>query len=197
MIRDLLSAPNQLTLLRLSFVPFVIITIFDHHYGWALVIFLAAGVSDALDGLLARALHQRTQLGEYLDPIADKLLLSTLFIVLSVVQKMPWRVTVLVLTRDIFILVIAALLYTVTSYRDFRPSMFGKANTLAQITAVVAVLAYEVYPLTWVWYARRVGLWTTVVMTLASGIHYALRVSAGLRRGEAPAAAPTTPPPAG
>ena len=183
MIRDIFTAPNQLTLLRLIFVPFVIITIFDRHYGWALVIFLVAGVSDAVDGLLARVLHQRTKLGEYLDPIADKLLLSTLFIVLSMVSKIPWRVTALVLTRDVFLLVIAALLYTVTSYRDFRPSLFGKVNTVAQITTVAAVLLHEVYAATWVWYVRRVGLWTVVAMTLLSGVHYAWRVSQGLARG--------------
>ncbi len=184
MIRDLLTAPNQLTLLRLLFVPLIIITIFDRHYGLALIIFIVAGISDALDGLLARWLKQRTLLGEYLDPIADKLLLSTLFVVLSVVHKIPWRVTVLVFTRDVFILVIAALLYTVTSYRNFRPSIFGKANTLAQIATVVAVLLYAMYPVTWAFYARRIGLWTTVAMTLLSGVHYAIRVSAGLRRGD-------------
>lgn len=182
MIRDIFTAPNQLTLLRLIFVPFVIITIFDRHYGWALGIFLVAGVSDAVDGLLARALHQRTRLGEYLDPIADKLLLSTLFVVLSMVGKIRWQVTALVLTRDVFIVVIAALLYTVTSFRDFRPSLFGKVNTLAQIATVVAVLLHEVYGAMWVWYARRIGLWTVVAMTLLSGLHYAFRVSQGLAR---------------
>lgn len=183
MIRDVFTAPNQLTLLRLIFVPFVIITIFDRHYGWALIIFLIAGISDAVDGLLARALHQRTKLGEYLDPVADKLLLSTLFIVLSMVSKIPWRVTALVLTRDVFILVMAALLYNVTSYRDFRPSLFGKVNTVAQIATVGAVLLHEVYGATWVWYARRVGLWTTVAMTLLSGFHYLFRASVGIARG--------------
>ena len=187
MMRDIFTAPNQLTLLRLAFVPFAIITILDHHYGWALIIFLVAGVSDAVDGLLARWLHQRTKLGEYLDPVADKLLLSTLFIVLSMVGKIRWQVTALVLTRDVFILVIAALLYTVTSFRDFRPSIFGKVNTLAQIATVVAVLLHEVYGATWVWYARRIGLWTVVAMTLLSGLHYAFRVSVGLGRGDAKA----------
>jgi cardiolipin synthase len=183
MIRDIFTAPNQLTLLRLIFVPFVIITILDHHYGWALIIFLIAGISDAVDGLLARALHQKTKLGEYLDPVADKLLLSTLFIVLSMVGKIRWQVTALVLTRDVFLLVIAALLYMVTSYRNFSPSIFGKINTLAQILTVVAVLLHEVYAAAWVWYVRRIGLWTVVAMTLLSGLHYAWRVSQGLARG--------------
>lgn len=187
MIRDVFTAPNQLTLLRLIFVPFSIIAILDRHYGWALIIFLVAGISDAVDGLLARALHQKTKLGEYLDPVADKLLLSALFIVLSMVGKIRWQVTALVLTRDVFILVIAALLYTVTSFRNFRPSIFGKVNTLAQIATVVAVLLHEIDSAKWVWYAREMGLWTTVAMTLLSGFHYLFRVSVGIARGEAKA----------
>ena len=82
-----LTAPNQITLLRLIFIPFVIIKVLDGNWPWALGLLIAAGLSDALDGLLARALHQQTMLGQYLDPIADKLLLSSLFLVLSVVEK--------------------------------------------------------------------------------------------------------------
>ena len=78
MIRQLRSAPNQLTLLRLIFIPFVVISVVEDRYGWALALFVLAGLSDALDGLLARVLKQKTALGQYLDPIADKLLLSTL-----------------------------------------------------------------------------------------------------------------------
>src|SRR2546422_2193045 len=127
------TAPNQLTLLRLLFVPFIAIAVLEQSYGWALAIFIIAGISDALDGLLARALQQRTVLGQYLDPIADKLLLSTMFIVLSIVHKIPWPVTILVFTRDAFILVVSALLFMIVQYRDFRPSVYGKINTLAQI----------------------------------------------------------------
>ena len=78
MIRSFWTAPNQLTLLRLVFVPLVVMNVLDYNFKWALGIFIAAGLSDALDGLLARMLHQRTTIGEYLDPIADKLLLSSL-----------------------------------------------------------------------------------------------------------------------
>ena len=85
------TAPNQITLLRLIFIPFVIISVFDAHWRWALALLLAAAASDALDGLLARTLKQQTLLGQYLDPIADKLLLSSLFLVLSFVKKIPWR----------------------------------------------------------------------------------------------------------
>ena len=94
---------------------------------------MLAGISDALDGLLARWLSQRTTLGQYLDPIADKLLLSTLFVVLTHVGLMPRYVTVLVFSRDLGILLIATLLFATGTLRDFRPSVFGKLNTLAQI----------------------------------------------------------------
>ena len=99
-LSQLLTAPNQLTLLRLVFIPFIVISIVDGHYGWALILFVLAGFSDGLDGLLARTLKQQTVLGQYLDPIADKLLLSTLFLVLSIRHKIAWKFTVLVFSRD-------------------------------------------------------------------------------------------------
>ena len=88
---QIFTAPNQLTLLRMIFVPFIVIHLVDGHYRWALVVFVIAGFSDGLDGLLARKLHQQTLLGQYLDPIADKLLLSTMFLVLSILHKIPWK----------------------------------------------------------------------------------------------------------
>ena len=84
------TAPNQITLLRLIFIPFVIMSVFDGDWRWALGLLIAAALSDALDGLLARTLHQQTLLGQYLDPLADKMLLSSLFLVLSFVKKIPW-----------------------------------------------------------------------------------------------------------
>ena len=101
-------------------------------------------MTDALDGLLARLLKQRTMLGEYLDPVADKLLLSTLFLVLMHMALIPVTVTVLVFGRDVGILVVAAILYAATGRREFSPSIFGKANTLAQVAAVAAVLLHPV-----------------------------------------------------
>ena len=105
-IRQILTAPNQLTLLRMIFLPFIVINLVGHHFVWALVLFVLAGISDGLDGLLARTLHQQTQLGQYLDPIADKLLMSTMFLVLSIEYRalVPWKYTVLVFSRDISIL---------------------------------------------------------------------------------------------
>ena len=139
------AAPNLLTLMRLFIIPFLIITILDGNYKVAFGLFLLAGLSDALDGLVARMLRQRTTLGQYLDPIADKLLLSTLFVVFTHVALMPRYVTVLVFSRDLGILLISTLLFATGMLRDFRPSWFGKLNTLMQIIALTAVLCQKVF----------------------------------------------------
>jgi cardiolipin synthase (CMP-forming) len=134
------ALPNLLTLMRLFIIPFLLIEILDGHYGVSFALFMLAGISDALDGLLARWLSQKTTLGQYLDPIADKLLLSSLFVVLTHVGLIPRYVTVLVFSRDVGILLISTLLFVTGSLRDFRPSFFGKLNTFVQIVALIAVL---------------------------------------------------------
>ncbi len=185
-----LTAPNQLTVLRLVFVPFIVMTLADRQYGWAMGLFLAAGASDALDGLLARLLNQKTVLGQYLDPIADKLLMSTMFLVLSIMHKIPWKFTVLVFSRDVCIVVVCAVLYVTASFRNFRPSVFGKANTTAQVAAIFFVLLYALNTAPWIRYARTLGLWCVFGLTLLSGIHYAFRVTLEVRAqsGARPAA---------
>ena len=165
------TTPNQLTLARLFFVPFIIICIVEEHYHAALVLVVIAGFSDGLDGLAARLLHQQTKLGEYLDPIADKLLLSSLFLVMSFNQMIPWRYTVMVFSRDLSILLISALLYAV-GLRDFRPGIFGKINTACQIAAVFFALLAKVYTDEWVWMTLQVLLYAVFAFTLASAIHY-------------------------
>jgi len=169
---QLRSYPNLLTLLRLGFVPFVVNSIMDGHYGIALTLFALAGISDGLDGLLARSLGQRTKLGEYLDPIADKLLISTLFLVLSAMHRIPWRVTVVVFGRDLIILIVCTLVYATTSLRDFRPSVLGKANTVAQIVTLGATLLVEVGPWLWVAAVKKAGIWTVFSLTIVSALHY-------------------------
>lgn len=158
--------------MRLIFVPFIVINIVDGNYGWALILFVIAGISDGLDGLLARLLKQKTVLGMYLDPIADKLLLSTLFLVLSIEHKIQWRFTVLVFSRDVGILITSALLYAVLGFRDFRPSIFGKMNTGAQIGALLFVLVAELKAAAWIHIAKFVLLWMVFAFTLLSGLHY-------------------------
>jgi len=163
------------------FVPFIVIYLVDGHYLWALVVFVVAGFSDGLDGLLARTLHQQTLLGQYLDPIADKLLLSTMFLVLSILHKIPWKYTVLVFSRDISILAASAVLFAIAGLRDFRPSIFGKANTFSQISAIFFVLLNEVYPARWVWIARVEFLRATFFFTIISALHYLVLVQKRLR----------------
>jgi cardiolipin synthase len=178
---QILTAPNQLTLVRLAFLPFIIIEMFEGRYGWALILFVLAGLSDGLDGLLARMLHQQTLLGQYLDPIADKMLLSTVFMVLSILGKIPWKYTVMVFSRDVCIVLISALLYTIAGLRDFRPSIFGKANTFAQLAAVVFVMLYQVDRVKWVWVGEKTFLHATFAFTIVSALHYTYLVGVRLR----------------
>jgi cardiolipin synthase len=179
---QIFTAPNQLTLLRMIFVPFVVIHLVEGRYLWALVVFVGAGFSDGLDGLLARTLHQQTLLGQYLDPIADKFLLSTMFLVLSILHKIPWKFTVLVFSRDISILAASAVLFAIAGLRNFRPSIFGKANTFSQICAVFFVLLFETHPARWVWIARTQFLRATFIFTILSALHYVILVQQRLRQ---------------
>jgi cardiolipin synthase len=175
------TAPNQITLLRLIFIPFVIISVFDAHWRWALALLLAAAASDALDGLLARTLKQQTLLGQYLDPIADKLLLSSLFLVLSFVKKIPWRFTVVVFSRDLCIVATAVVLYATVGFRDFRPSIFGKLNTACQIAAVFFVVLSQVVETSWLPTLIRLLLYATFTFATISGVHYVLLTGHRLR----------------
>jgi cardiolipin synthase len=176
------TAPNQITLLRLLFIPFVIIAVFDAHWRWALGLLIAAAFSDALDGLLARTLHQQTLLGLYLDPIADKMLLSSLFLVLSFVKKIPWKYTVLVFTRDIGIVLTAVVLYAAVGFRDFRPSIFGKINTACQIATVWFVVLAQVVDAQWLAIVVKALLYATFSFTTISAVHYVLLTGQRLRK---------------
>ncbi len=180
-LSQIFTAPNQLTLLRMIFVPFIVIHLVEGRYLWALVVFVIAGFSDGLDGLLARTLHQQTLLGQYLDPIADKLLLSTVFLVLSILRKIPWKFTVVVFSRDISILAASAVLFAIAGLRNFRPSIFGKANTVSQIAAVFFVLLYQIRPLRGIWIARTEFLRATFFFTIISALHYVILVQKRLR----------------
>ena len=187
-LRAYRTAPNLLTLLRICLAPFLVAGILEAHYALSFWLFIAAGLTDALDGMLARLLKQRSMLGEYLDPVADKLLLSTLFLVLMHEGLIPMRVTVLVFGRDVGILVVAAILYAATGRREFSPSILGKANTLTQVAAVAAVLLHKLTPAYWVVVFRLVALDATIGLTIASGLHYSW--AAARRVGAQPANGP-------
>ena len=167
------TAPNLLTVLRICLAPFLVAAILEDRFTLSFTLFVAAGLTDALDGVLARVLEQRTVLGQYLDPVADKLLLSTLFLVLWHKGLMPTTITVLVFGRDVGILLVAAVMYAVVGRREFGPSIFGKANTVAQVTAVAVVLLHQLTSAQWVVILRLVALDATVGLTVASGLHYA------------------------
>jgi cardiolipin synthase len=138
-------------------------------------------------------LHQQTVLGQYLDPIADKLLLSTMFLVLSILHKIPWKFTVLVFSRDISILAASAVLFAIAGLRNFRPSIFGKANTFSQIAAVFFVMLLSIRPVRWVWITRTVFLRATFAFTIISALHYVFLVQLRLR-SHAHALPPHSPP---
>jgi len=176
-LNPLRAAPNLLTILRICLAPFLVAAILENRFKVGFILFVAAGLTDAFDGLLARALKQRTIVGEYLDPIADKLLLSTLFLVLLHEGLMPVRVTVLVFGRDVCILLVSAVLYAVAGRRDFQPSIFGKINTLAQVLAVAVVILHQWVQTAWVVALRSFALWATMVFTVVSGLHYAWLVA--------------------
>ncbi|MGA2966332.1 MAG: CDP-alcohol phosphatidyltransferase family protein [Terriglobales bacterium] len=186
--RQFLTAPNQLTLLRMIFLPFIVINLVKHDFKWALALFILAGLSDGLDGLLARTLHQQTVLGQYLDPIADKLLMSTMFLVLAIERMIPWKYTIVVFSRDISILLISGVLFMIAGLRDFRPSIFGKANTFAQVAAIFFALLLLIDPIRWVWIARITFLRATFAFTIVSAVHYAFLVQHRLREHAPPAA---------
>lgn len=177
MKKQLRAAPNQLTFLRLCLVPFLLQAILDGHYRLAFWLFVVAGISDGLDGLLARWLKQSTRLGQILDPVADKLLLSSLFLVLHHVGLVSRRVTLMVFARDIGILIVGAILFAAAGMRNFKPSWLGKANTFAQIVAVVSVMLAQFAPYAAVLGVRQGALTATEALACLSGFDYALKMA--------------------
>lgn len=166
------TVANQITTLRLIFVPLFAILVVDGHYRGALAVLIAAALSDIVDGRVARYFHQQSSVGIALDPIADKILMTTAYLVLSFRGALPWWLTFLVLIRDAGIIVTAALISLISGYRPFPPTFAGKACTACQVAAVLAAVSYE----------ARVALMTPAVvesfvilagiLTVVSGIHY-------------------------
>ncbi len=136
-----LTLANQITVLRLVFAPLFGILVVDGHYRGALVVLCAAAVSDALDGTVARILHQETPLGVALDPIADKILMTTAFLTLAFQGALPWWLTIVVLSRDAGLVTTALLIILISGYRIFRPNILGKASTVVQVGTVFWAVA--------------------------------------------------------
>jgi cardiolipin synthase len=173
----ILTVPNQLTFLRLGFLPFFIISIHYRRYDIALAVLIIAALTDGLDGLLARSLNQKTALGAYLDPIADKLLLSSSFVVLALNRKISWWLATLVLSRDILLLTSAAVILVVAGYRPFPPSIYGKLTTAVQILLVFAVVLLAVADWPWLQFVRMIIGYLVAGFTVFSGFHYSIVVA--------------------
>jgi cardiolipin synthase len=165
-----MNLPNILTLLRILLIPVFVIFIMNKQTGWALVTFAIAGITDGIDGLLARVTHQRTELGAYLDPIADKLLLSASYITLAIIEMLPSWLTVIVITRDVIILV-GLLVFILTGYRPkLQPSLVSKMTTLFQISTILLSLLKEYHPSIEI-FATFI-LYAAAALTVISGAHY-------------------------
>lgn len=177
MAKQVFSVPNQLTFLRLGFLPFFIIAIRYSRYDWALALLIAAGVSDGLDGLLARRLNQKTQLGTFLDPIADKLLLSSSYLILAIKGRIAWWLAILVLGRDALILIACAVILLVVGYMTFPPSIYGKVNTTLQILLVLVVILVALWPNHFLVTIRFLLIYFVAAFTIISGFHYSVVVA--------------------
>lgn len=179
-----LTVPNQLTILRIFLVPVFVLLLVYGYLGWALVVFLTAGATDALDGLIARRSAQRTALGAWLDPMADKLLLATAFVVLTLpgvplTNHIPLWLTVFVITRDVVIVGVVAAVSLAMGPRTFRPSVLGKAATAMFILTSIIVMYFNYRHDTSV--LVDIGVWLSLVLTVASAADYFVKLRALLR----------------
>ncbi len=166
------TVPNQITFLRLGFLPVFLILIAYDHYRWALLVLVVAGLSDGIDGLLARSLNQRSSLGAYLDPIADKLLLSSSFVLLAFKKQLAWWLTIIVFSRDVLILMVAVVILLVSGYRPFPPSIYGKLTTATEIILVFLVVLGAAYPNYHSGALNHFLVYAITVLSIASGLHY-------------------------
>ncbi len=187
----ILTIPNLLTFLRIALIPVFAIMLVYHREGWALIVFTIAGISDGIDGFLARRFGQESELGTIIDPIADKLLMTTAFVMLTLPSVMgtprhlpvPFWVTATVIGRDIAIVAIAGAINVMTGFRGFKPSWLGKASTLVQVVGVILILIAAVFPQLRGFYLPTV--YTTVAaLAVFSGFHYIFHVAKLMRESD-------------
>ncbi len=193
----MLRLANQLTIARMVMIPLLITLLLSNHHGWALLVFILAGLTDALDGVIARRYQQSSSLGAFLDPMADKLLMTACFIILSlpdhprsvpdfqITNHIPLYLTVVTISRDVFIVMIALVIHLTSGLTRFVPTMLGKLTTVTQVASIGTVLLFN--------YWQReapvvIGalVWLTLAMTLSSGLHYIYHATriAGTEEGE-------------
>ena len=174
-----LTLANQLTILRIMLIPAFVLLVVYGYLGWALIVFLTAGITDALDGLIARRAGQRTTLGAWLDPMADKLLLVTTFVVLTLpvvplTNHIPLWLTVLVISRDVVIVGVVAVVSLAAGPRTFRPSMLGKLATATFILTSIVIMYFN--------YRREqsiavdIVVWLSLTLTVVSAADYFMKL---------------------
>jgi cardiolipin synthase (CMP-forming) len=174
------TLPNFITLLRLAALPFFLFAIAEGRFGIALVIFVLAGISDGIDGYLARRFDMRSALGAYLDPIADKLLMMSSYLFLAVPSfpaavKVPVWLAVLVISRDLLMLMVALLLVLTSNHRQFQPTWLGKVTTVTLILTVLIVLCANLWR--WPMAIVEIAFGGAATTTVVSGFHYVYLVS--------------------
>ncbi len=172
MASKILSPANQITILRILFVPPFAYLVLSNRYEWSLVVLAAAVISDFADGMVARRFHQESALGMALDPIADKIFMATAFLIFAAQGLLPWWLTIMVLTRDVAIVATALLISLISGYRSFPPSIFGKLSTVAQAGTLLAALGAETAFFSWTAPLTQPCIYTAAAMTLISGLHY-------------------------
>jgi cardiolipin synthase (CMP-forming) len=192
MSSKIVTIPNLLTFLRMALIPLFASLLVYGHSGWALLVFMIAGVSDGIDGFVARRFNQESELGTILDPIADKLLMTTAFVILTLPNifpptrhlPVPFWVTAAVIGRDVLIIAVAAAIFVITDFRGFKPSRLGKLSTLVQVCGVGLILLAAVFPMLQSFYLPTV--YTTVTaLAVFSGIHYVYFVAQLMRDEDA------------
>jgi cardiolipin synthase len=168
-----MSLPNYITLLRVVLIPFFINLMFYGYYKEGLLVFIAACITDALDGLIARLMNMKTELGAFLDPMADKLLILSAFVTLVLLNKLPVWLVIIVVSRDAILTIGSLIIYITTSNIKIQPSLIGKLTTVMQLLVVTVSLLFMNY-------GTELGItaflhWATAGVTIASGIQYVMR----------------------
>ncbi len=163
--------PNLLTLARIGLVPWLVVLLQEQQYGWSLAVFVIAGVTDGLDGYIAKRFNASTYLGAILDPIADKTLLVTSYIMLSVLEIIPFWLMVVVVFRDIVIIGGNLLMVLFFSTMEMKPLAISKLNTVVQIFYIVLVLASLSFGLAYASFINLVGI-SVAITSVVSGLGY-------------------------
>ena len=168
-----MNLPNAITLFRVILIPFFINLMIYGYYPAALAVFVAACITDALDGMIARLMNSKTDLGAFLDPMADKLLIVSAFVTLVLLQMLPVWLAIIVISRDVILVLGSITIYFMRHEFTVRPSIIGKLTTVLQLLCLTLTLVQKNY-------GTELGMmqllyWSTATITVASGVQYVVR----------------------